>query len=93
MRSSIIAVFDLRTLHLASWHSNGKPMTTRNISCVLLLFTAMANSTSANPDEDFKKLRDEYLVKYKPLVIQSETAWWDANTTGSDEAFERRKQA
>src|SRR3990172_12123254 len=68
-------------------------MTTRIISCVLLLFTAMANSTWANPDEDFKKIRDEYVAKYRPLVIQSETAWWDANTTGADEAFERRKQA
>lgn len=53
----------------------------------------MANSTWASPEDDFKKLRDEYLAKFKPLTIQSETAWWDANTTGSDEAFERRKQA
>lgn len=68
-------------------------MTLRNVSCGLLLFTAMTHSTWASPDEDFKKLRDEYVAKYKPLVIQSETAWWDANTTGADEAFERRKQA
>jgi len=68
-------------------------MTKGNLSYVLLWFTAMANSTLASPDEDFKKIRDEYVAKYKPLVIQSETAWWDANTTGADEAFERKKQA
>jgi len=68
-------------------------MTTRSIWGGLLMLTATANSTWANPDEDFKKIRDEYVAKYRPLVIQSETAWWDANTTGADEAFERRKQA
>ena len=59
----------------------------------MLLFTAMASLAWATPDEDFKKVRDEYVAKYKPLVIQSETAWWDANTTGADEAFDRKKQA
>lgn len=68
-------------------------MNARMISGGLLLLTVMGNSTWANPDEDFKKVRDEYVAKYRPLVIQSETAWWDASTTGADEAFERRKQA
>ena len=65
----------------------------------LVMFLAAASTVSAQPatdltgEEAFKALRDAYVAKYQPLVIQSETAWWDANTTGADEAFERRKQA
>ena len=49
--------------------------------------------SSGSAEADFEVLRDAYVARYRPLVIQSETAWWDANTTGADEAFERRKQA
>lgn len=75
------------------WIMKKNSMTLRRISYGLVLFSAMANSTWASPDDDFRQLRDAYLAKFKPLIIQSETAWWDANTTGADEAFERRKQA
>ena len=62
------------------------------IGCFVLM--AVTNVSFGQTDESrFIELRDVYLAKYKPLVIQSETAWWDANTTGSDEAFERKKQA
>jgi peptidyl-dipeptidase A len=47
----------------------------------------------ASADADARKLRDAYVAKYKPLVIASETAWWEASTTGEDAAFEKRKQA
>lgn len=56
-------------------------------------FSTLANFAVADPEEDFKKLRDEYVAKYKPLVIESETAWWDAATTGDQAAFDRRKAA
>ncbi|MFQ5425013.1 MAG: M2 family metallopeptidase [Phycisphaerae bacterium] len=42
---------------------------------------------------EFIALHDAYLAKYKPLLLRSEKAWWVANTTGSDEAFEAKKQA
>lgn len=58
----------------------------------LLAINALGQS-GTSVELEFKALRDAYVAKYKPLVIQSETAWWDANTTGADEAFERRKQA
>jgi len=48
---------------------------------------------AAGGEADFKKLRDDYVVKFRPLFIESETAWWDASTTGADAAFERRKAA
>jgi len=55
---------------------------------------ASADNAAPNAaDVEFAALRDVYLEKFKPLVIASEMAWWDANTTGSDEAFARRKQA
>lgn len=43
-------------------------------------------------ETEFRALRDEYVKKYEPLFVASSQAWWDANTTGSDEAFARRKE-
>ncbi len=54
--------------------------------------TETVKANAAGAEAEFKALRDAYLAKYQPLTIQSETAWWDANTTGSDEAFKRREQ-
>jgi peptidyl-dipeptidase A len=42
---------------------------------------------------EFAALADAYLAKYKPLLLKSEQAWWEANITGSDEAFKRRQDA
>lgn len=67
-------------------------MTFRRAGMALVL-TTMTGNVLAGPAEDFTKLRDEYVAKYKPLVIESETAWWDASTTGDKAAFERRKAA
>ncbi len=48
---------------------------------------------SAAAEAELKSMRDEYVAKFRPLYIESATAWWDANTTGADAAFERRKAA
>ncbi len=64
--------------------------------CCMALWTnvrvGLAQSGSS-AEAEFKTLRDAYVTKYKPMYIQAETAWWDANTTGDDAAFERRKTA
>ncbi len=65
---------------------------TRKICCTVM-FLALSQFALATPEEDFKKLRDDYVAKYKPLNIESETAWWDASTTGDQAAFDRRKAA
>jgi len=55
-----------------------------------------AEGRKADPaavEAEFKKLRDDYVARFRPLFIESATAWWEANTTGSDAAFEHRKQA
>lgn len=67
-------------------------MTTKTILCGLATF-AMTTPAWATPQDDFKKLRDDYVAKFRPLAIESETAWWDASTTGDQAAFDRRKAA
>ncbi|HUU85811.1 MAG TPA: M2 family metallopeptidase [Phycisphaerae bacterium] len=44
-------------------------------------------------EADFSALHGAYLTRYRPLVLESEQAWWQANTTGTDEAFARRRTA
>jgi len=45
-----------------------------------------------NPSEkEFAELYEKYVARYEPLFRESAQAWWDANTTGSDEAVARRK--
>lgn len=58
---------------------------------LVLAANVVAQSDSA-AEAEFKTVRDAYLAKYKPLVIASETAWWEASTTGEEAAFEKRKQ-
>lgn len=41
----------------------------------------------------FKTLHDDYAAKYRPLQIEKESAWWNAATTGTAEAFEKQEQA
>jgi peptidyl-dipeptidase A len=54
---------------------------------------AFAETKSAATAGDFVKLRDAYLAKWRPLWLESQQAWWEASTTGSDSAFERKKSA
>jgi len=44
-------------------------------------------------ERDFVRFSDTYLQTYKPLQIASSRAKWEASITGSDEAFQRRKEA
>lgn len=62
---------------------------------VSLTLTAYSPAQVSEPDADleFASLRDEYIVRYKPLVLADSAAWWEANISGSDEAFAREKEA
>ncbi len=56
--------------------------------------TPTAPEKAMNPSEkEFTELYEKYAARYEPLFRQSAQAWWDANTTGSDEAVARRKAA
>lgn len=66
-------------------------MKTRIIAWIVSLVsvsTALAQSCA-----DFTKLRDKYLTQYKPLWLESAAAWWEANISGADAAFDRKKVA
>ncbi|MFQ5807366.1 MAG: M2 family metallopeptidase [Phycisphaerae bacterium] len=58
-----------------------------------LSVVAEAEQGSRSADHEFRVLRDAYLAKFKPLWLQSQAAWWEANTTGSEAAFARKKTA
>lgn len=76
----------------------------KSVSMILAVVTCLAVPASApagdesdahrTPDEKrFVALRDAYLSKYKPLFIEANQAWWQAATTGDDQAFKRREAA
>ncbi len=55
---------------------------------------AMKAAAPATPAEtDFVTLCDGYESRFKPLFMASAKAWWEASTTGSDAAFESKKNA
>jgi hypothetical protein len=61
-------------------------------ACALFVISSNA-ALAQNADEKCKALVDEYLKSYKPLFIESAQAWWEANTSGSKEAFARKEAA
>jgi peptidyl-dipeptidase A len=62
--------------------------------CAIAFISVWAATARAeDPTREFAAVRDEYLKKFKPLLIESNQAWWEANTTGKDEAFARKKKA
>lgn len=62
---------------------------------VVLLFAAVTAGQTAPTDANqrFAALRDAYLAKFKPLFLESEAAWWEANITGADAAYARKTAA
>ncbi|MFH1418034.1 MAG: M2 family metallopeptidase [Planctomycetota bacterium] len=71
------------------------------LACAALIATSYAigdegeRKKSKTPDaatKEFVALAEAHLAKYKPLVIESERAWWEASITGSDQAFKRKEQ-
>lgn len=61
---------------------------------VLLLTTPLvAQHQARDADHDFGALHDAYVAKFKPLTLEGEAAWWEANITGADAAYERKKAA
>lgn len=63
------------------------------ISCclVVVLSIIFVNPSSVHAQEDTTSAAREFIRHYEatvvPLEISLSRAWWDANTTGSDEAF------
>lgn len=79
-------------------------LSTKLIIVAAILLAILASVTIAQEDRPapaaaqaaekaFIATYDAYVEKYKPLYIESNTAWWEASITGTDEAFDRRKKA
>ncbi|MCG8405020.1 MAG: M2 family metallopeptidase [Phycisphaerales bacterium] len=62
-------------------------------TCLLGIIMTGDNTSLSVEETQFAALRDAYLSKYRPLVIKQGKAWWEANTTGSDEAFKQQEAA
>ncbi|MCB9849695.1 MAG: M2 family metallopeptidase [Phycisphaerales bacterium] len=70
----------------------------RTIFCWLVVCVMvsplMAESKAATPDEAaFVAVRDQYLAQYRPLWTTAQSAWWEANITGSDAAFAKKTES
>ncbi|MDZ4659185.1 MAG: M2 family metallopeptidase [Bythopirellula sp.] len=60
--------------------------------CFVALFSIIVvNSTTVQGQQDTTSAAQDFIRRYEstvvPLEISLSRAWWDANTTGSDEAF------
>jgi peptidyl-dipeptidase A len=62
-------------------------------SLLCLCLWAPAARADEDAENEFRALRDAYLEKFKPIWTQAQQAWWEANVTGSDEAYARKKDA
>jgi peptidyl-dipeptidase A len=60
---------------------------------VLLLWHPLGALAGPEATERARKFLDEHTKKMRPLDVEAGRAWWEANTTGKDEAFARKEQA
>ncbi len=70
----------------------------RTSIAVLIALAGLGANTHAEiqpvtGDQAFISVRDAYLAKFEPVLLESNHAWWEANTTGTDKAFARKKAA
>jgi peptidyl-dipeptidase A len=63
------------------------------IALFIMMPSALAQPTASDADRTGAALRDAYLAKYKPLWLEAAAAWWEANLTGADAAYARKKAA
>lgn len=55
--------------------------------------TATAQTQDSSTDRRAVDFIDWYLREIRPLEIETNRLWWEANTTGDDSAYERKEQA
>jgi peptidyl-dipeptidase A len=59
----------------------------------LLAVSSVGQESRPDVDRELSALHDTYLARFKPLRLEAEAAWWEANITGADAAFARKKAA
>jgi peptidyl-dipeptidase A len=66
------------------------------LTLALLTVTMMISSAVAAADPDNDALARQFIARHeaavRPLEFESSHCWWDANTTGSDEAFSKKEK-
>lgn len=55
--------------------------------------TPSSQASRSPAEKEFAALAQQYEAKFKPLYMENEQAWWEANITGADEAFARKQGA
>ena len=64
---------------------------------VLALFCRSQSVPAQENEEEMvtaaRKFIQRYLEEIRPIEIQANLAWWDANTSGKDDDFARKEQA
>ncbi len=83
-------------------------MRVKNTLLLSLMLTACTAHSGSRPqagEEQSKKMSTvseektaeeflaDYVAKWQPLFKEANLAWWEANTTGSDEAFKHEEEA
>ncbi len=64
------------------------------VSTAMTLLAAVVLAADADSaDTRAKKFIDAHVAKIKPLEKAAGIAWWDANTSGKDEDFQRKEDA
>lgn len=62
--------------------------------CVSIFVVAISNclAIAEDPVKDAQRLIEEYVAEVRPLEIATAKAWWEANTTGTAEAFKLKEE-
>jgi len=58
----------------------------------MILGAMMTLTFAADPSAEAAQLVDAHLKIVRPLEIKASIAWWNANTTGSDDEFKRKEE-
>lgn len=62
------------------------------LASLSIVVSLQQDDAAVRAEKKFVEVRDTYLSQFKPLWLQAQAAWWEANTTGSDAAFAKKKR-
>ena len=92
----MIATPDHSSSCLLSLATNHQPLVTlrrllTSVALTIILTPTTAMSDQANT-ERAEKFVSDHTERLRPLEIAAGLAWWEANTTGKDEAFAKKAE-
>src|SRR5262245_27047404 len=63
------------------------------LALFVVLFMALAAPAGPETTERARKFVKGHDARIRPLDVAANLAWWEANTTGSAEAFKKKEEA